>query len=60
MGQGKLPTVYIFWEMSHIFNYFCSLSAIYEKTHVRLEQVGKSENVRLEHIFVRLEQVGLG
>ena len=46
--------------MNHIFNYFCSLSAIYENTHVRLEQVGKSENVRLEHIFVRLEQVGLG
>jgi len=46
--------------MSHIFKYFCSLSATYEKAHVRLEQVGKSKNVRLEHIFVRLEQVGLG
>ncbi len=45
--------------MIHIFNYFCSLSAIYKNAHVRLEQVGKSKNVRLEHIFVRLEQVGL-
>ena len=46
--------------MNHIFKYFYSLSVIYENAHVRLEQVGKSENVRLEHIFVRLEQVGLG
>ena len=40
-----------------MFNYFCSLSAIYENAHVRLEQVGKSENVRLEQLFVRLEQL---
>ena len=30
------------------------------KAHVRLEQVGKMKNVRLEQLFVRLEQVGLG
>ena len=46
--------------MMRFWDYFCSLSAIYEKAHVRLEQVGKSENVRLEQLFVRLEQVGLG
>ena len=55
-----MSTVYIFGEMSHIFKYFCSLSAIYENAHVRLEQVGKMKNVRLEQLFVRLEQVGLG